>query len=114
MKKLIFVFSLFLSLNSFAQETKVVEAEQNEPEFKSDRMIFNQDKNSLELIGKVDFKTAIIELIEADKIVFNRTTNEIVVTGLKDFVFDGEIVITGKAEKQILRYIIGEKIAYVE
>src|SRR5690606_2469511 len=112
MKKLIFVFSLLLSLNSYAQGE--VKANQNEPEFTSDRMIFHEDKNLLELIGKVDFKTDIIELIEADKIAFNRTTNEIVVTGLKNFVFDGEIVITGKAEKQILKYTIGEKIAYVE
>lgn len=114
MKKLIFVFCLFLSLSSYAQENGEVKAFQTEPEFTSDRVIFNEDKNSLELIGKVDFKTDIIELIEADKIVFNRTTNEIVVTGLKNFIFDGEIVITGKAEKQILKYTIGEKIAYVE
>src|SRR5690606_8807851 len=108
------VFSLLLSLNSFAQETDLVESVQNKPQYKSDKMIFNQEKNSLELIGNVDFKTDIIELIEADKIVFNRTTNEIVVTGLKNFVFDGEIVITGKAEKQLLKYKIGEKIVYVE
>lgn len=114
MKILIFVFSLLLSLNSFAQENDLGQSNQDQPKYKSDKIIFNQDKNTLELIGKVDFKTDIIELTKADRIVFNRTTKEIVVTGLKDFVFDGEIVISGKAEKQILKYTIGEKIAYVE
>jgi lipopolysaccharide assembly outer membrane protein LptD (OstA) len=113
MKNLIFVFGLLLSFGSFAQENDVNKI-QNELEFKCDVMKINTDKNTLEFNGNVSFRTDIIELKNAEKIVFNQITKELVVTGFNEFAFYGAIQIKDKAENKILRYTIGEKVAYVE
>ena len=113
MKKLFFLFVFFISFNSFAQENDI-DKKANEPEFKCDVIKISSDKNTLEFNGNVSFKTDIIELENAEKIVFNQTTKELIVTGLNDFTIDGAIQIKDKAEKKILRYTIGDKIAYLE
>jgi lipopolysaccharide assembly outer membrane protein LptD (OstA) len=113
MKKLIFAFVLLLSFSSFSQEAKI-EKKSNEPEFKSDLIKINTEQNTLEFTGNVSFKTEIIELENAEKIVYNQSTKELIVTGLNDFTIDGAIQIKDKASKKILRYKIGEKIAYLE
>ena len=40
--------------------------------------------------------------------------NEIIVSGLAEFTIDGAIQFSEKSEKKIMRYKIGERIAYVE
>jgi len=112
MKKLLISIILTLSFNSFAQEK--VELSNEKPTFECNSLKHNPDKNTIELIGNVCFKTNIIEFENADKIVWNRETNEIVVTGLKEFTIDGKIQFSKNREKKILRYKIGERIAYVE
>jgi hypothetical protein len=113
MKKIIFLFVLFISFNSFGQENDI-EKKVNEPEFKCDVIKISSDKNILEFNGNVSFKTDIIELENAEKIVFNQFTKELIVTGLNDFSIDGAIEIKDNAEKKILRYTIGDKTAYLE
>ncbi len=113
MKNLIFILGLLLSFSSFAQETDI-KGEKNDLKFECDVVIYSSDKNMFEFNGKVSFKTDIIEIENADKIVFNQITKELTVTGLKDFTIDGAIQIKDKAEKKILTYTIGEKIAYLE
>lgn len=112
MKNLILILGMVLSFHSFAQEKKVT----NEQEFgfKCDTIKINSDKNILELNGNVSLKTDSIELENAEKIVFNKSTQGLVVTGLNQFVIDGAIQIKDKAKKRILRYTLGDKIAYLE
>lgn len=113
MKNLIILFVLLFSINSFAQVDKQTEEIEN-PEFTSNEIKFDTDKNTVELIGNVSFKTDLLELENADKILYNRTTNEIIVSGLKDFTIDGAIQVADNPNKNILRYKIGQKIAYID
>jgi len=112
MRKLFIAIALIIGLNSFAQEKVKTESEKSE--FKCDLIKFDTEQKAFELTGNVSFKTEIIELKNVDKIVFNKLTNEIVVSGLKDFTIDGAIQIYEKANKKILKYKIGERIAFVE
>ncbi|SHI30304.1 hypothetical protein SAMN04488096_1016 [Mesonia phycicola] len=113
MKNWILLIGLLIGVNSFAQD-KSIENEKNEPSFKCDIVKFDSKKNTMEFQGNVNFKSDIIELKNADKIVLNNNTNEIIVTGLGEFTIDGAIQIKDKAEKNILKYTIGERIAYLE
>ncbi len=112
MKNLFIAIALIIGLNSFAQDT--TEINLDKPGFKCDIMKFNSETNTMEFSGNVSFKTDIIELKNADKILLNNNTNEIIVSGLSEFTIDGAIQVSEKAEKKIMRYKIGERIAYVE
>ena len=112
MKNLFLAIALIIGLNSFAQDK--TEIKDDKTEFKCDVVKFDKETNTIELLGNVSFKTDIIELENADKILLNKETNEIIVSGLAEFTIDGAIQISEKAEKKIMRYKIGERIAYVE
>jgi lipopolysaccharide assembly outer membrane protein LptD (OstA) len=112
MKKLFLAIALMIGLNSFAQDKTEIKIDK--PEFKCDVVKFDKETNTIEFSGNVSFKTDIIELENADKILLNKETNEIIVSGLAEFTIDGAIQISEKAEKKIMRYKIGERIAYVE
>ena len=113
MKNLIILFVLLFSINSIAQVDKQAEKIEN-PEFTSNEGKFDTDKNILELTGNVSFKTDLLELENAEKILYNKTTNEIIVSGLKHFTIDGAIQVADNPNKNTLRYKIGQKIAYLE
>jgi len=113
MKKLIFVFALLIVFSSFADEN-VSEKNSNEIEFKCDVVNVDTDNNILNLCGNASFKTDIIDLKYADKIVFNQTTKEIIATNVGEFNFNGSIQIIDQAEYKTMRYTIGERIAYLE
>lgn len=112
MKKLLIAIMLVLGFNAFAQEKSELTIKQ--PEFKCNSVKHNQDKNTVELIGDVSFKTEIIEFENATKVFWNKETNEIIVTGLDEFTIDGKIQFSEKKKKNTLRYKIGERIAYIE
>jgi len=112
MKNLFLAVALMIGLNAFAQDSTEINVDK--PEFKCDVIKFDKETNTIELLGNVSFKTDIIELENADKILLNNETNEIIVSGLTEFTIDGTIQISQKAEKKIMRYTIGERIAYVE
>jgi hypothetical protein len=50
----------------------------------------------------------------AEEIVFNQATKELIVTGWKNYFFDGAIEIKNTAKMETLRFKVGEKIAYIE
>ena len=112
MKNLFLAIALMIGLNSFAQDK--TEIKDDKPEFKCDVVKFDKETNTIELLGNVSFKTDIIELEKVDKIILNKETNEIIVSGLAEFTIDGAIQISEKSDKRIMRYKIGERIAYVE
>jgi lipopolysaccharide assembly outer membrane protein LptD (OstA) len=112
MKNLFLAIALMIGLNSFAQDK--TEIKDDKPEFKCDVVKFDKETNTIELLGNVSFKTDIIELEKADKIILNKETNEIIVSGLAEFTIDGAIQISEKSDKKIMRYKIGERTAYVE
>ncbi len=72
MKNLFFTITLIIGLNSFAQEK--TQSEYQKPEYQSDLVKFDSDSNTVELTGNVNFKTEIIELQNAEKILFNKET----------------------------------------
>jgi lipopolysaccharide assembly outer membrane protein LptD (OstA) len=110
MKNCILLIGVLFGLSSFAQEKTV----ENKPSFTCDIVKFDSEKNTMEFNRNVSFKSDIIEIENADKIVMNKNTNEIIVIGLKDFTIDGAVQIKDKAEKKILKYTIGERIVYLE
>ena len=112
MKNYILITLLSIGSISFAQNKE--NKHWLEPQYKSDRAVFNKNENVLRLEGNVVFQTAILTLKNADLILWNRSTNEIIAYGQKEFEIDGSIEITDKADKKILRYKLGEKIAYLE
>lgn len=112
MKNLFLAIALMIGLDSFAQDK--TEIKDDKPEFKCDLVKFDKETNTIELLGNVSFKTDIIELENADKILLNKETNEIIVSGLAEFTIDGAIQISEKAEKKRMRYTIGDRIAYIE
>lgn len=105
MKNLFLAIVLLIGQSSFAQD---------KPEFKCDVIKYDTETKMTELSGNVSFKTDIIALEKADKILVNNETNEIIVSGLAEFSFDGSIQIAEKAEMKIMRYRVGERIAYLE
>jgi len=113
MKNWILLIGVLIGVNSFAQEENV-ENVTNEPSFSCDIVKIDSDNDTMEFQGNVNFKSEIIEIENADKIVLNKTTNEIIVTGFREFTIDGAIQIKDKTEKKKLKYTIGERIAYLE
>jgi lipopolysaccharide assembly outer membrane protein LptD (OstA) len=112
MVNLFLAIALMLSLHSFAQDKTEIKIDK--PEFKCDFIKFDKERNTMELLGNVSFKNDIIVLEKADKIFFNKQTNEIIVSGLGEFTIDGAIQVSEKSAKRIMRYKIGDCIAYVE
>jgi len=112
MKNLFLAIALIIGLNSFAQDKTEINIDK--PEIKCNLVKFNSETNTTEFSGNVSFKTDIIELKNAEKILLNNETNEITVSGLAEFTIDGAIQISEKMEKKIMKYKIGERIAYVE
>jgi lipopolysaccharide assembly outer membrane protein LptD (OstA) len=98
MKNLFLAIALMIGLNSFAQDK--TEIKDDKPEFKCDVVKFDKETNTIELLGNVSFKTDIIELEKADKIILNKETNEIIVSGLAEFTIDGAIQISEKSENE--------------
>ena len=113
MKNAALLIRILIGISSFAQEN-TNETAKRKPSFTCEAVTFDSDKNTIELEGNVSFKTDIIELENADRVLYNQTTNELVVTGAQGFTFDGTIQITDQAKKKILRYTLGERIAYLE
>ena len=67
-----------------------------------------------EYFGNVNYKSEMLELVDAKKVVYNRITKELTATGLSKFSFDGEIDVKNTAKMQTLRYTVGDKILYLE
>lgn len=113
MKKFLVIFIVFCSLTVIAQNEISVKEAVNQ-EFKCDLVRFDSDCKVMEIIGNVSFKTDIIEIKNAEKIVFDQNTQEILVTGASEFTFDGAIQVDTGTDMKTVRYKLGEKIAYVE
>lgn len=113
MKNWILLIMLLSGVHSFAQE-KIVDNEKYKPYISCDVVKFDSENKIMEFEGNVSLNSAIIELENADKIILDTSTNNLIVIGLKEFTIDGAIQIKDKAEKKILKYTIGERIAYLE
>jgi hypothetical protein len=112
MKNLYVVIVLAFGINIYSQET--VKSNDNKTELTCKLIKFDTEKNIFEYIGNVAFKNEIIQFQKAEKIVYNKETNEIVVSGLNDFTINGAIQVADNSKMKILRYKIGERIAYIE
>lgn len=112
MKKIMLLFACFISVGMFAQESK--SEEESFPSYSAKTVTFDEKQNIMELKGDVSFKTAYLELENAEKIVWNKDSKKIMVIGVKKFTIDGSVIVSDNAEKNILRYQIGERTAYLE
>ena len=113
MKNILILVAILLSSSMNGQEVKSV-TNPSKLEITCDLVRYDTETKVIEFIGNVSFKTEIIEIEKADKIIFDQASQEIIATGLGQFLFDGVIQVANKGEKKILKYKIGEKIAYVE
>ncbi|MCC4211225.1 hypothetical protein [Leeuwenhoekiella parthenopeia] len=114
MKNILLTFGLLIGFYSFGQKNEYIVSDKEEPSFSSETAKYDPENNTIEFRGNVNFQSEIIQLENADKILLNKNTNEIVVTGLKDFTIDGAIQIKGEAKRKILKYTLGDRIAYLE
>jgi lipopolysaccharide assembly outer membrane protein LptD (OstA) len=112
MVNIFLAIALMLSLHSFSQDKTEIKIDK--PEFKCDFIKFDKERNTMELLGNVSFKNDIVVLEKSDKVFLNKETNEIIVSGLGEFTIDGAIQVSEKSAKRIMRYKIGERIAYFE
>ena len=111
MKFLSLLIFLFIGANTFAQ---VDTTQEPNAKFTSDKVSFDSNTNITELVGNLSFKTDLINLENGDKIIYNEKTKELVVSGVEGFTFQGTIKIAEGSKKNVLRYIVGENIAYLE
>lgn len=113
MKKLVLAFTLIIGLHAFSQEKN---DNNNKLSYKSEGFTeFNTDKSILTLTGNAELKTSVFEFVNADKIVINTITKEVVVSGNYTVKMnDGTIQQATNIKKNILKYKIGENIAYME
>jgi hypothetical protein len=106
MKLLLLLISLLAGMHAFAQEASTPIPPISE--YQSDSVQFNQDRNTIELIGHVYFKTDNLTVYEADRIIWFRDKNEIIANGVRGFAFDGAINTADKDKLSTLRYKLGE------
>lgn len=107
---------MFLGIQMSAQD---VSNDNLDKKYTCQEITFDDGNKQMELIGDVHFQTSLLTLNHAEKIVLDTENNNIVVYGLAEFVFDGEISFThtgdsAKNYKGILRYKLGDKIAYIQ
>lgn len=112
MKNFLILITLFICLGINAQETETTNPDL--PDYSADKLTLNEEDNIILLEGNVNFKTTFLELENAEKLLWNRNTHEILVTGLKTFTVDGSVVLSEKVDKKILKYKIGDRVAYLE
>lgn len=105
---------IIFGLSAFSQENKEIK---KAPLFTYkclDSVLTNKDKSVVQLFGDANFKTDLLEITHADKIVFNNTTKEVFVIGKFDFLMDGKIRVKDGSKNKTLRYKIGDHTAYIE
>ncbi|MGY3051971.1 hypothetical protein ACVWYG_000158 [Pedobacter sp. UYEF25] len=112
MKNLLLLSALFFSFNAFAQE-KIPAGQTENPVYSCDSAMVNNDKSISSFYGHANFKSNLLEIKNADKIVSNWETTEVLVTGKFEYLMNGEIQVKDGGEKKTLRYKIGESIAYI-
>lgn len=113
MKKITLILILLINLVSFAQN-EIEETTLIEPNFLSESVIINDGSDIMIFKGNVSFKSDVMDLSRAKKIVYNKTTKRLVAYGVNEFTFDGKIQVSSNGENEILKYTIGERTAYVE
>lgn len=121
MKKLLIVILLMIGVNSCSGkktkektskniEVKIEEKNQGY-EYSADIAKLDEKTNIMELSGNVSFESDLLKIEKADKLLLNKENNEIRVSGLSKFSFNGEIQISSK---KIIKYKFGERIVHVE
>ena len=115
MRKIIITLSLILAfgINSYAQEK--VETE-NELTYSAEEFVkIDSNEDVVTLLGNANLKTDMFEFQNADKIVINKVSNEVLISGVKKVIFKGGTLEEApESKKKLIRYKIGEKIAYME
>lgn len=116
MKNIVFTILTVLFINlSFSQEKQ--EIENGFVKYKCDSIIKinSNDEDIIELIGNVEFKTDLVEFINASKVTYNKKTKEVLITEkLPKIIFKGISILEPKNSKRdTLKYKIGEKIVYL-
>lgn len=112
MKKLFIAAIFFVGFNCLAQKTNKI-AEQSFT-WASDNLTINPETNIVEFTGNVDFKDEFLKIENADKAVYDKSTNEIVISGLNNFTFDGAVELADLTKPNTLRYKIGEQVVFLE
>ena len=113
MRYLFLLVSIFFGFSAVAQSPQKL-IDPNLPFYTcQDSVKLNKEKTTVELFGKVSFKTNSLEIKNADKIVFNNLTKVILVTGKFDYVMSGVINVIPGGEKKTLKYRLGETTAYI-
>ncbi len=76
---------------------------------------FDKVNDRIIMTGDLTLSTGLLQFLNAEKIIYDKAKNEIVATSFKSFTFNGSIQIASNAEcPKVLRYKLGEQIAYLE
>lgn len=114
MKNLAFLIFLLFSLCAFGQgNTEAKKA----PFFTYncvDSVSINKDKSIIQLFGDASFKTDLLEVTHADKIVFNNATKEVLVSSKFDYITKCALNLNDGSKSKTLRYKIGDDAVYLD
>ena len=78
-------------------------------------VIYHNQSKIVEFHEDVDFQDDLLKFAQADQVILNYSTKEIIAFGIKNFQFKGAVEINpGSPHKGILKYRIGESIAFLE
>lgn len=111
---ILMTISIFFISLSFAQERQEMEFES--AKFKCDNIIkIESEKGVTEFNGNVEFKTDLVEFINANRIVYNSKTKEVLVYGTPvKIVFHGSSAeVVKNSKRDTIKYKIGEKVVYI-
>jgi len=105
MKYTLSLICLAFCLTSYSQERKYTFEH-------ADEMI--GQNHIIELTGNVDFKMGLLEVKKADKVIIDEKTNEVQVSGITEFTFDGVIHLSPHFNKKFLHYTLGNDIYNID
>ena len=113
MKNILLFTFMIIGTISFAQEI-VIEKVLDDTEIECDLIKFDPQEEIIKFIGNVSFKSNILEFSEAEEVFYYQKKKQIIVYGLKEFIIDGKIVAKKESDKKILKYTLGERVAFIE
>ena len=111
MNKYLRIFLLLCGSTCIAQLT----TSETEVEYECRQITLNVKNNSLILNGNVNFSSPRIKIKEAKQLIWKKDSNEIIVSGIKDFEMHGDshLIIPYPSKKKTLYYRLGQTTAYL-
>ena len=78
------------------------------------KAVIDGKKHTVEYLKNVSFKSDMLNVKGAKRVVYNEDTKKVTIYGCKEFTINGKVVCdTKKPKKNIIEYTLGEETAYI-